>query len=277
MRTSLRFPNPAWVSGSEKATPLGESGGAGELVVIAALEVALRWKVVVDRGVDGCELLQCSHAPEPQHRPFSSSEWQVRILGPVVEPAPHLAVVAAAWLLERRPVGSQAIRDDGLGSAMPFHGFLEEFQRGLAISRVGQDAFKNLALMINSPPEVMGYPVDLYVDLVQVPSPLSSSTHPLDPLAPDLGGKHRAKPVPPIPHGLMADLDAAFMQKILDVSKRQREPDVEHHRQADDLGACLEVTKRAVSGHPRTLGDRPAHFKIVSSDSAHRTIPPSAR
>ena len=52
MRTSLRFPYPAEPSGREKAAPLGESGGAGLLVGVAVLEVALRWKVVVDRGMD---------------------------------------------------------------------------------------------------------------------------------------------------------------------------------------------------------------------------------
>ena len=52
MRTSLRYPSPTYRSDSEKAAPLGESGGAGLLVGIAILEVALRWKVVVDRGMD---------------------------------------------------------------------------------------------------------------------------------------------------------------------------------------------------------------------------------
>ena len=45
-------PTPLVGSGSEKAAPLGESGGAGLLVGVAVLEVALRRKVVVDRGMD---------------------------------------------------------------------------------------------------------------------------------------------------------------------------------------------------------------------------------
>ena len=57
MRTSLRYPSPTFQSGSEKAAPLGESGGAGLLVGVAILEVALRRKVVVDRGMDRSELL----------------------------------------------------------------------------------------------------------------------------------------------------------------------------------------------------------------------------
>jgi hypothetical protein len=37
----------------------------------------------------------------------------------------------------------------------------------------------------------------------------------------NLGGEHRAKPIPPEPHGLMADVDPALGQEIFDVSKRQ--------------------------------------------------------
>jgi hypothetical protein len=51
-RTGLRYPYPTRHSGSEKAAPLGESGGAGQLVGVAILEVALRREVVVDQGMD---------------------------------------------------------------------------------------------------------------------------------------------------------------------------------------------------------------------------------
>ena len=87
MRTSLRYPYPSCRSGSEKAAPLSESGAACLLEGVAVLDVAIRWKVVVDRGMDGGKLLQRSHAPKSQHRPLSSSKRQVRILCPVVEPA----------------------------------------------------------------------------------------------------------------------------------------------------------------------------------------------
>jgi hypothetical protein len=47
----------------------------------------------------------------------------------------------------------------------------------------------------------------------------------------------------------MADLDAPPVQEILDVAQRKREAETEHHRQADDLGARLEVAERRVFGH----------------------------
>ena len=57
MRTGLRYPNPDYGLGSEKVAPPGESGGAGLLVSVAVLEVALLRKVVVDRGMHLGELL----------------------------------------------------------------------------------------------------------------------------------------------------------------------------------------------------------------------------
>jgi hypothetical protein len=47
----------------------------------------------------------------------------------------------------------------------------------------------------------------------------------------------------------MSDLDASLVQQVLYITERQREPDVEHHRQKDYLGAGLEVAERGASGH----------------------------
>lgn len=73
--------------------------------------------------------------------------------------------------------------------------------------------------------------------------------HLVDASAAYLGGKHRAKSSRPAPHGFVADVDAAFVQQILDVAQRRRESDVHHHRQTDDLGARLEILERAAFGH----------------------------
>jgi len=59
----------------------------------------------------------------------------------------------------------------------------------------------------------------------------------------DLGGKHRAKPVPSETHRLMRDIDAPFVEQILDVSQRKRKLDIHHNRKADDLGRRFEVAK----------------------------------
>ncbi len=65
------------ISGCAEMTPLGEGGGAVELEVVPAVEVAFVVEVIMDRGMDGGEFLQASHSAKPLHRTFSSSKRQV--------------------------------------------------------------------------------------------------------------------------------------------------------------------------------------------------------
>lgn len=74
--------------------------------------------------------------------------------------------------------------------------------------------------------------------------------------------------MPPVPHCLMADVDAPFMEQVLDISERQRKPNVQHHRQADDLWARLEVAEGAAFRHVGTLSSALPWLKLSSSDSA---------
>ena len=55
-------------------TPLGQRGGAVLLECVAAVEMTVEIEVVVDRSVNGRELLQGLDVPEFRHRPFPSSE-----------------------------------------------------------------------------------------------------------------------------------------------------------------------------------------------------------
>ena len=73
-----------WPSCCAKAQPLGKSSDAVHLEVLAAGRAGLQIEVVARRGVNSCEILQSSQLPEPKHCPFSTSEWLVRILGPIV-------------------------------------------------------------------------------------------------------------------------------------------------------------------------------------------------
>jgi len=60
--------------------------------------------MVVDRGMDGDELLQTSRSAEAPHGPFSSSKRQVRILGAIVQPATCFLSVSIADDLHRGTV-----------------------------------------------------------------------------------------------------------------------------------------------------------------------------
>jgi hypothetical protein len=70
-----------------------------------------------------------------------------------------------------------------------------------------------------------------------------------------------AEPVPPEPYRLATDVDAALVQKVLYVQKRQRESDVHRHRQADDPDARLEVPEEGGSGLAGKLSARCAPFQ----------------
>jgi len=62
---------------SRQLTPLGQGDRTVLFEDIAAVDVAVVVEVVVDRGVDGGELLESFHVSKLRHRSFSSSERQV--------------------------------------------------------------------------------------------------------------------------------------------------------------------------------------------------------
>ena len=124
--------------------------------------MALLVEVVVDGGVDGCELLQGPHPAEPQHRPLSSSERLVAIFGSVVGPAAYLLAVGIADLLQGRLVGSQAVGGDRLRAAMPLHGFLDERQGGPFVALLGDEGLEHLTFVVHRTPEALDLLNDRY-------------------------------------------------------------------------------------------------------------------
>jgi len=151
---------------------------------------------------------------------------------------------------------------------MTFHCFSKEFQCCLAITALCDKAFQDFPFVIHSPPKIVRLAVDLHEYLIQMPLPVCPRPHSINPSAANFSGKQRAKSVPPKANGLMADVDAAFVQKILNIAKRKRKPNIHHDGQTDDLWARLEVAKGAAFCHPATLIARPARLNKFSSDSA---------
>jgi hypothetical protein len=80
-----------------------------------------------------------------------------------------------------------------------------------------------------------------------------ASTHSVHPLAPEFCCEDGIKPVPPIAHRFVADLDTLLMKQVFDIAQRQRETDVNRHCKADALWAGLEVAERLALGHPTRL------------------------
>ena len=64
----------------------------------------------------------------------------------------------------------------------------------------------------------MAFAIDLHEHLIEVPPPTRHRTHSTLPLLADLAGKDRAKTVPPEPDRLVAHLDPALVEKVLDIA-----------------------------------------------------------
>lgn len=77
-----------------------------------------------------------------------------------------------------------------------------------------------LARMVDGPPEEAHFAIDLHVDLVEMPTPMRGLAHVLNSFPPDLAGEHRAEPVSPAPHGLLANVDPALGRASIAQSTR---------------------------------------------------------
>jgi hypothetical protein len=74
-------------------------------------------------------------------------------------------------------------------------------------------------------------------------------------------------------HDLVANVDAAFVKRVLDLTERYRIVDAHQHHQANDLGRRLEIPKRI--SHPEDATERAySPLKAVLSDTAfgHATL-----
>jgi hypothetical protein len=98
--------------------------------------------------------------------------------------------------------------------------------------------------MVDGTPEVISLPTDLHEDFVQMPLPLRRLSHSFGSACADLVREVSTEAVYPMPDRFVADIDPALMKQVLDVPQRQREADIHHHRELDNLWRRLEVAER---------------------------------
>ena len=214
-------------------------------------------EMVVDRAVNRGEFLQTSHAPEPEHRLLSSSKWLVGILGSVVFPTTNDAALMIAESLHRRSIRGKAIGHDLIDKTMASKRFSQEFQRRLLVTTLCDKALEHFSLMIDGAPEVVLHAIDLHEDLVEMPTSMPEGPNRLDSAPADFCRENCPEAVPPEPHRLMGDVDPALVEQVLDVPQRQRVADIHHHREADYLGARLEIPENTGVAHPVRLDALP--------------------
>jgi len=61
----------------------------------------------------------------------------------------------------------------------------------------------------------------------------------------------------------MTYLHTPFMKKVLHITERKRETDIQHYCKSDDFWASFKVVKRRLFCHPKMLQSSPARFKLV--------------
>ena len=122
--------------------------------------------------------------------------------------------------------------------------------------------------MINGTPKIMPLAIDLHKNFVQMPPPVRICTHPADPVSPDLSSKHRAKSIPTVPNRFVANVDAALVQQVHDVSERKWKANVHHDRQANDLRAAVKILEGVRLAHAEALRDHPARLNRYPSHNA---------
>ena len=66
----------------------------------------------------------------------------------------------------------------------------------------------------------------------------------------------------------MVHVDGALVKEVFVGPERQRKPDLNHFRKADDLWTGLGAANGTVHGHPWTLGKPLARLKSVISEKA---------
>ena len=194
-------------------TSLGQGGGSGLFENTASVEMAFVVEVVVDRSMDGGEFLQGLDVSEPRHRPFPSSERLVRVLGPVVEPTTAGLGGRITDHIHRSTVWPEPVRDDRSRPAITLHRAPRKLKRSPAISAPRGQDLEHFAFVIDRVPQIAGLPVDPHEHLIKVPAS-DRPVAPGYPPPPDLAGEQRAKTVPPEPHRLVADVDAALGQQV---------------------------------------------------------------
>lgn len=70
--------------------------------------------------------------------------------------------------------------------------------------------------------------------------------------------------MPSEPDRFVAHVDPALVQRVLDISEREREPDIEHHGQANDFVAGSEATEKVRFGYGPRLNYRAAMLKNLN-------------
>ena len=205
---------------------------------------------IQDDSVDRQEPLRLSGRLEPSHLSLSLSGRLVRDLSPVVGVA--RCVMGHRWHhpAMRSSVAAQLVGNETPGLAsLCRQQPVEEALSGEPISTRLDEDVDRVAVLVDSPPEIVPFTADGDEELVQVPGVAHATSSPGE-----VAGVHRAELATPLPDGLVGDDDPAFGEEIFDVSEAEAEAVVQPDCVADDLGwESVSAVARRIGFHRVSL------------------------
>jgi hypothetical protein len=146
------------------------------------------------------------------------------------------------------------------------HCFLEKFQRSSLIPLLRDRGFQDFAFVVDSSPEIVPFAAYLHEDLVQLLPPLGATSHRFRSAFPDLVREVCAEAVDPEADTFVADINAALVQQVFNIPKRERKSDIHQYGELDDFGRGFEVAERVLD-HFLRLNTRNGHLKSGSADN----------
>lgn len=175
-------------------------------------------------------MLGRSRRLEPLHLPLSSSHRLMRIFGPVVLILSRLMVGRQTQIPESRAVRPQFVGDNGRGrKSLLLQKLSHQLQCGLPVSSCLDQDVQNLALTIDGPSQVHFLALDRDKHLVQMPPAIGAWSE-----AAYRSGVSGAELQNPAPNALIGNIKATLGEKILDITKTQRETAIQPNRMLDD-------------------------------------------
>ncbi|CAA9269736.1 MAG: hypothetical protein AVDCRST_MAG08-3128 [uncultured Acetobacteraceae bacterium] len=230
----------------ERTRPRGSVFAGGDVVAAEMEEVA-------DLAVGGEGALRLPRRLEALHPPLPPSRRPVRVLRPVVEALVPAVFHPGQHLALRRAVAGQLVGGhDPRRPALPLQELAQQALGGPPVPPAPHQDVEHDAGPVHGAPQPVRHARDLHRGLVEVPFVADPWQTPPDPVGGVLAELGR-----PLPHGLVADDDAAGGQHPFHHAQAQREAEMEPHRLAADLGR--EAVPR--TGRP---GGRRAHAERLS-------------
>lgn len=226
--------------------PEAERAATGMAVGSCGESVTAGTEDQVDRAVSGEKSLGLPMRLEPPEYLLSLSCRPVRPFDCVIQSLVSAVISVRCQRFDRLDIAAQFVRDHDLRRAELGDEPFEKPLFGLSASARLHKYHKyieNIAIRVNRAPQLMLVAMDRNSVFVEVPFVVGTRA-----ITPDATREMATKSIDPQPDGLPADNHAPLSQKILNVSRAQREPVVRPNSIGNDFSRETEAIQAGHSG-----------------------------